>query len=96
MIEGGMKRDKQGTHGPWLSRDYLTSPPRGHSSFQLTSAASPRHESCCCLAEMVSSKALIRKDSWIAKLPPVLLCLSRRGSWSGDPFLLFAHPWCIP
>lgn len=74
LIEGGMKGDKQGKRGLWLGRDYLTSPSRGHSSFRLTLAASPHPESCCCLAETVSSKALIGKDSWIAKLPPVLLC----------------------
>lgn len=74
LIEGGMKADKQGKCGLWLGRDYMTSPPRGHGSFWLTPAASPHPESCCCLAETVRGKALIGKDSWITKVPPVLLC----------------------
>lgn len=71
LIEGGTKGDKQGKCGLWLSRDYLTSPPRGHSSLRLTPAAGPRPEGCCYLA---SSKALIGKDSCTAELPPGLLC----------------------
>lgn len=41
VIEGDVKGDKQGGHGLWLGRDYLTSPPQGHGSFWLMSAASP-------------------------------------------------------
>lgn len=98
LIEGVMKGDKQGKCGLWLGRD-LTSPPRGHSSFHLTRAASPHPESCCCLAETVSGKALMGKHSWITKLSPVLLCRAEMGE-SGlgplSPVLRFPHPWCFP